>query len=148
MSENNKLLFKDSLIIGNKAEKIVSDLLNPHVDNIYKNEDFRWDILAKKKDKIIKIEVKYDSMFLKTGNFAVEFECKGKLSGIKTTLSDYYVFVDSKNNVHCILTEKLKELCKNCPIKQADCADGINLNYLVKKEIFLPYKIDLLKVLD
>lgn len=148
MSENNQFLFDESIKIGKEREKIVFELLKPHVDHIEDNDDYKWDILIKKGHKKITIEVKFDSMFLKTGNFAVEFECRGKPSGIKTTESNYWVFVDSDNKIHCIETIRLKELCKNAPIKPAYCADGVNYNYLIKDVFFSPHKIKLLNILD
>jgi len=148
MSENNKFLFNKSIEIGKKREKIVIRFLEPHVDHIEENDDFRWDILIKKGNKEITIEVKFNSMFLKTGNFAVEFECRGKPSGINTTKSNYWVFVDSNDKIYCIKTEKLRELCKVSKIKPAFCEDGVNNNYLVKESLFKPHQIELLSILD
>ena len=148
MSENNRLLFNESIKIGKKRQKIVTDMLYPHVDYLEENDDYKWDVLIKKGNKKITIEIKFDSMFLQTGNFAVECECRGKPSGIKTTESDYWVFVDSNNKIYCISTKKLKELCKKSEIKPAYCKDGINKNYLVKGTIFIPNQVELLSILN
>ena len=88
------------------------------------NNDFRYDLeigrIAEKKLADIlenkKIEIKYDLLASKTGNIAIEYECRNKLSGISITESDYYCYIIA--NTQCqdiyILIEinKLKELCR------------------------------------
>ena len=59
--------FKYDLLVGQKGEKIV--------DDIFKNK---------------KIEVKRDSWVGKTGNIAIEYEYRGKPSGIYATTSDFW----------------------------------------------------------
>ena len=88
------------------------------------NNDFRYDLeigrIAEKKIADIlenkKIEIKYDLLASKTGNIAIEYECRNKLSGISITESDYYCYIIA--NTQCqdiyimIETNKLKELCR------------------------------------
>lgn len=88
------------------------------------NNDFRYDLdigrIAEKKLAHIlenkKIEIKYDMLASSTGNIAIEFECRNKLSGISITESDYYCYIIA--NTKCediyilIETNKLKELCR------------------------------------
>ena len=88
------------------------------------NNDFRYDLeigrIAEKKLADIlenkKIEIKYDLLASKTGNIAIEYECRNKLSGISITESDYYCYIIA--NTQCqdiyilIETNKLKELCR------------------------------------
>jgi hypothetical protein len=147
MSKNNELLFNESLKLSEPSEKLIYDIIKPHVDSIIKNNDYRFDFLIKKDGKEIKIEVKFDDVFLTTRNFAVEFECRGKPSGIKTSESDFWVFVDSNNNIYCINASILKELCKISETRTAKCKDGINKIYTVKEKVFLPNRIDLLDIL-
>lgn len=65
----------------------------------------------------VKIEVKTDFLVSKTGNVAIEFECRGKPSGIKTTTADWWVIVlegkqyDSEVAI-MIRTKRLFNLCK------------------------------------
>ena len=68
--KDRKTNFDYDLIIGKEGEKLV--------DHIFKN---------------CKIEVKRDFWTGTTGNIAVEFESRGKPSGISKTKSDYYAFV-------------------------------------------------------
>lgn len=60
-----------------------------------------------------KIEVKTDRMSHKTGNIAVEFRCRGKLSGIATSEADYWAFVlnDGKLTLF-IKTESLRDIAR------------------------------------
>ncbi len=58
-----------------------------------------------------KVEVKRDRVAHKTGNIFIEYESRGKPSGIATTQSDYYAYFI--NDV-CVLveTERLKDICR------------------------------------
>ena len=64
------------------------------------NSDFKFDLkIGQLKEQEIgaifndkKIEVKTDFMAHETGNIAIEFESRGKPSGISTTESDYYAY--------------------------------------------------------
>lgn len=63
-----------------------------------------------------KIEVKRDSWICKSGNIAIEFESRGKPSGISTTQADWWCFIvsgkiDDKVMV-LIETNKLKEIAR------------------------------------
>jgi hypothetical protein len=65
-----------------------------------------------------KIEVKYDGdISNRTENVYVEYECRGKRSGIATTEADYWVFKLSGERAIVIGTEQLKnrlrELIRN-----------------------------------
>lgn len=57
------------------------------------------------------IEVKEDRMAHGTGNYAIEFECGGKPSGIEVTTAETYILVDYEYVV-VIPTYFLKELTK------------------------------------
>jgi len=68
------------------------------------NSDFRYDLEVGKegerivdslfKDKLI--EVKRDSWVGRSGNIAIEYESRGKSSGIATTQADYWIIIFSK----------------------------------------------------
>jgi len=64
------------------------------------------DLLSKKT-----IEVKRDLQAHKTGNIFIEYESRGKKSGISTSIADYYciALIDS---MVLIKTSKLKEKCR------------------------------------
>ena len=87
------------------------------------NSDFRYDldfgvlgealvldILTKKK-----VEVKTDRQTIEgrgTGNIYIEYESRGKPSGIATTQADYWAFVLSNNQIAIFETEWLKRLAR------------------------------------
>lgn len=56
------------------------------------NDDNKFDILVKTPEKEVTFEVKHDIMSCYTGNLAVEYECRGKPSGIVTSQADYWVY--------------------------------------------------------
>lgn len=102
--------------------------------------DHRWDInLAEGKlteGKIKKlfsgeeaIEVKRDFKISETGNVAIEFECRGKPSGIAVTKSDWYaIALDGEEFeqevIIFITTERLKRLVDAAPGRVMYGGDG------------------------
>ena len=80
--------FTHDLAFGEKAEDWVND--------IFKNGK--------------KVEVKYDRIAHKTGNVVIEYESRGKPSGIATTDADYWIYKLEKTECAIILpVEYLKE---------------------------------------
>jgi hypothetical protein len=82
------------------------------------NFDYRYDILMEKDNKTFKLEIKEDFRCAETGNIAVEFESRGKLSGISSTEADIYLY-----KIH--LTDKIiyhvttvKKLMKSIALTQ------------------------------
>jgi hypothetical protein len=59
-----------------------------------------------------KIEVKCDRLSAITGNVYIEFESRGKPSGIATTQAEYYVYKYNEEAALIISTEQLKERCR------------------------------------
>lgn len=83
--------FDIDLRYGNKGEELVLSLLNGGQ----------------------KIEVKTDRMAHKTGNIAIEFQCRGRLSGIATSEADYWAFVLNDNKfVLFIKTDILRAIAR------------------------------------
>jgi hypothetical protein len=86
------------------------------------NSDFKYDLLTGILDgeawvhRLLenkKIEVKTDeTISKKTGNVYVEYECRGKRSGIATTEADYWVFKLSNERAIVIGTTELKSRIK------------------------------------
>ena len=59
-----------------------------------------------------KIEVKRDLIAKKTGNIFIEYESRGKPSGLSTTQSDFYCFVIE--DLHIMLpTSQLKDIARS-----------------------------------
>lgn len=60
-----------------------------------------------------KLEVKYDMMAAETGNIYVEYNSRGKDSGITTTEATHWAFViEGIETVVIIETKRLKVLCR------------------------------------
>ena len=92
------------------------------------------------------IEVKCDRLCIKTGNVFVEFEDRGKPSGISITKSSYYAFQlhkkerEKKQIWVLIPTEILKKLMLKYPIKNG----GDNWEargHIIPKEHLLNYEL-------
>ncbi len=84
------------------------------------NSDFRYDLeVGQVKENELasiiqnkKIEVKTDLQAYETGNVYVEYESRGKPSGISTSQADYYCFVISKDTFIFISSAELKKRCR------------------------------------
>jgi len=142
------LNFKDSIKIGKKKEHLVKKILEKYFDTIEENDDYKYDLIVKENSKKIKLEIKFDDMFNKTNNFAVEFESRRRPSGITTTESDYWIFVDSKNSIYIIETKILKKICIGKKKIQTRCKDSYNRIYLIPKNEFLKKEISLKEFID
>jgi len=124
------------------------------------NSDFKYDLAIGQigegwigkilSDKTI--EVKFDFACYRTGNFYIEYESRGKKSGIATTQSDYWMLIAStesgerlKENISelqesdvlfsvMISTKRLKKVCKEKHfrkgVKGGD--DNTSLGVLIK----------------
>jgi hypothetical protein len=108
------------------------------------NSDFKYDLkLGQVKEKELgdifnekKVEVKYDLQALKTGNVYVEYQSRGKPSGISTSQADYYCFCFEKT-YHLIKTDDLKIRCRSYLGTERDKDGGDNNT---SKGILLPIK--------
>lgn len=91
-------------------------------------------------DPEVLFEVKADRKTINTGNIAIEFECRGKPSGITTSKSDYWVyFLDGKNQYLLIPTDRLRnEIAKESYKRKVSGGDdGVARMYLFGLETFM-----------
>lgn len=90
------------------------------------------------------IEVKYDPMSNKTGNYVVEIEMSGKLSALMTTTASYWVFYDDNkflwlrpmDIINCIFQNKLTYVTFN-----GSGDYNSKKAFLIKKELLFKYAI-------
>ena len=80
------------------------------------------------------IEVKADRFSSDTNNIAIEFKCRGKLSGISTSEAEWYAFVlggDLYNDETIVLikTERLKRIVKKVYNKYKKITHGGDGNF-------------------
>ncbi len=69
-----------------------------------------------------KIEIKHDRTAVRTGNVAIEFHCRGQLSGFASTESAWWVFVVG-DTAYAISTVKLRGLVSGLPVRSM--GDGL-----------------------
>jgi hypothetical protein len=94
--------------------------------------------------KILKIEIKEDFTCERTDNVGLEFQCRGKPSGINVTEADYYIY-----KLHT-KTDGIQYVMHSVPALRKKIANGEyfrivsggdegsnSMNYLFKRNIFL-----------
>lgn len=136
--------FNKDIIEGESGEIIVlRDLETLGCKLISTNKDNKYDLLVGKKNKTITYEVKTD-VFCKphtdTGNLFIEFECRGKPSGIKVTQAKWFVtYYKHLNEIWYIKSEDLIRLCDNEDFKVTEFSGDANSNtkgYLIPRYKF------------
>lgn len=115
-----------------EASKRISLKYNVDIYKLFhKNNGNKYDFKDSNK---IKYEVKFDGYSLKSKNFFIEFEGYGKASGINITISDNYIITDGIN-YYMIPTAKLKEICKDCIIRNTK--DKLTYGYTVPVQLII-----------
>lgn len=129
--ERGKLDFNKDIISGEKGEADMIEFFESLGFKFIKQTsgyDPRWDLVMEYNGVKYTIEVKTDSRFTKKedkGNIAVEFECRGKSSGIDVTSAYLFVtYFPIFNEVWIMRTHELKSLIeKKKPYKTKDSGD-------------------------
>ena len=153
--------FVEDITQGEKGELIIREYLEL---NGYKfisdNKDYRYDLemtLPVNKDgslvETTTFEVKTDVYCLPhsdTNNLFIEFECRGKDSGINVTESDYYVnYYPYLHEAWFIKTSKLKKLINNNSFEVKEFSGDANSNtkgYVIPRYKFKPhFKVKIVK---
>jgi hypothetical protein len=132
--------FKKDLKIGHRGESIAKGFLETNgMIFLNNNDDFRYDLkmFYPPLKKTYTYEVKFD-VHRPTGNIAIEYECRGKPSGISTTEADYFLtYFKNGNEIWNIPTERLKKLIKySHPKKTTNSGDTGSFTklYLIDKK--------------
>lgn len=141
------LNFKKDLELSKQGEEEVKNFLIKHgCEFVHFNHDNKYDILMTKKNKPVTYEVKTDYIVIKlfdTGNLFVEFECRGKLSGISVTESEWYInYFYHLKELWFIKTQNLKDLIANNEIPITTEAGDINSGtkgYLINRKKYRKY---------
>jgi hypothetical protein len=126
--------FNEDILVGEDGEDIViKDLETLGATLISKNKDNRYDalVLSKKGDEV-KYEIKTD-VFCRpendTGNIFVEYECRGKGSGILVTEAKWFVtYYQYLKEIWYIQTEVLKKLIMDNDIPKAEFSGDAGSN--------------------
>ena len=110
------------------------------------NNDFRYDLeVGQVAEQTLadilegkKIEVKRDLQAHETGNIYVEYESRGKPSGLATSEADYYCYFLSDEHFVIIETKRFKKICREY-YKMNGCTYGGDNN--TSKGIKLPINL-------
>ena len=101
--------FKEDIIVGEEAEKMVLKMVQKKYPEAFKVQgNFKYyDIFVPEKN--ISIEVKRDIGSNESDNYFIEYKCNGYKSGIFASRSDYYVIFD-ENRFIWIRTDRLRSI--------------------------------------
>lgn len=108
------------------------------------NSDFKYDLkigqVAEQQLAFLlgcKVEVKNDQKAHLTGNVFIEYESRGKRSGIATSEAEYYCIVIKSNTFIILPKNELKQMCRKYIGTSRDVVGGDNNT---SKGILLPLK--------
>ncbi len=138
--------FNKDFPIAEKTEAQVAQFLVDEVgmEFIEGCNDNRYDLLMKAPNgKNITIEVKEDFTCKKTGNVGVEYQCRGKDSGIRVSQADFYLYKvhrpDGKIQLMMQKTEDLKDMIRDRKFHRKVIGGDVgsnSKNYLFKLGVF------------
>jgi hypothetical protein len=140
--------FKKDHKIAVKTEQFIADLImkanKGKIKSIQINDDNRYDLgILTLGGEFIKVEIKEDFTCQETGNVGVEFECRGKASGIAVSQADLYCYRIHEPNgdisIRLIETKALKNLIRQSKYHRIVTGgdEGSNSkNYLFKLSVF------------
>jgi len=138
--------FKKDLPIAKKTENEIALLLaNKFRGRLIRfNNTNKYDIKMRIGSNDYTFEVKEDFTCERTGNVGLEFECRGKPSGIEVTEADYYVYKihtkDEGIKIYMHKTDTIKKMIKDglyFRIVNGGDEGSNSMNYLFKYEIFI-----------
>lgn len=129
--KRGKLNFDKDVLSGDRGEADMVEFFKSlgfkFIEQTIGN-DPRWDLVMEYNGLKYTIEIKTDSRFTKEedrGNIAIEFECRGKPSGIDVTSAYLFVtYFPILNEVWIMRTHELKSLIeKKNPYKTKESGD-------------------------
>ena len=137
--------FKKDLPVAKKTEDEVADFLVRRYGFLILERSDRkfYDLKLEKNGKIYLIEIKEDMSCKKTGNVALEFDCRGKPSGISVTKADSFIYKIHRPNeivYLAIKTEALRQLIRDKKHIRIVCGgdvDSHSMNYLFRYDDFV-----------
>lgn len=150
-----KYNFREDIKIGEEGENIIRmDLESDGWTFVSDNKDNKFDIIMKNSEDVeASFEIKTDVLCRPdrdTSNLFIEFECRGKESGVVVSKADYFVtYLPHLKDAWYIKTNDLRELIKNNNFKVATQAGDYKSNtkgYLIPRYQFKKhFKVKLIK---
>jgi hypothetical protein len=133
--------FRKDLEASDESTKgLVSLLEDKGLEEFSLNTDYRYDIFCRNKaGKVITIEYKHDIRAIETGNVAIEYESREKLSGILHTEAGYWI-QKIGDSFYMIKVDKLKNLLiyyGNVFRRVRGGDNGTSLLILIPIEVFI-----------
>jgi len=125
--------FKKDLIEGEEGERVVlTDLESMGGKLISDNKNNKYDLLISKGEEQITYEIKTD-VYCKpdrdTGNMFIEFECRGKDSGIMVSEAKWFVmYYKYFNELWYIKSSDLKELVQTETLRMTSNSGDVGSN--------------------
>ena len=125
--------FRSDLPLGNEGEDVViKQLQKMGAKLISKNNDNRYDFIMEKDNNQVKYEIKTDDYCkptYDTGNMFIEFECRGKKSGIMVSEAKWFVtYYKHLNEIWYIQTQKLLNLINENNIRKHENSGDVGSN--------------------
>ena len=138
--------FRQDLSVARKTEERVAGVISNKYDAVLMEHSNHgeYDLLFKIKNTNVTFEVKEDFMCEKTGNVSLEYECRGKPSGIAISKADYYIYVihtkSGETEYVMFRTQDLKDMVSG-RLHFRDVVGGDRgsntKNYLFKYDLFI-----------
>jgi hypothetical protein len=139
--------YKKDLPVAQATQREVAQLLEKlYSAEIleYDNDTNEYDIRAVIKGKECTFEVKEDFVGETTGNVGLEFECRGKASGIQTSKANYHIYKlhTMEHGIQFVIhtTVGLRRMVENCEyfrVVNGGDKGSNSMNYLFKYNIFV-----------
>ena len=134
--------FNKDLIIGEQGERtVLRDLESMGAKLVTDNKNNSHDLIVEKNGIQLKYEIKTDVFCFPqfdTGNMFIEFECRGKKSGIEVTTADWFVmYYKYLKEIWYIKTDELKKLINDNQFFETEFSGDQNSNtkgYLIPRE--------------
>jgi len=125
--------FKQDVLVGEQGEMVImEDLTDMGATFVGTNKDYKYDLLMERGGEQLKYEVKTD-VYCKpsydTGNMFIEFECRGKSSGIYVTEAKWFVmYYKHFNEAWYIKVDNLRTLLEQGNIRTTQFSGDMGSN--------------------
>lgn len=138
--DNGQYDFKKDIVTGEKGQELVRKFLeNQGMTFLEECNNSNYDLKMSGSKGVFTFEIKTDVYPKDTGNMVIEFESRGKASGINVTQADYFIYYfPAFNELWIAKVSKLKHFVKNNKLKifeqAGDKGSNTRLYRLPKKD--------------